>query len=67
MMVAAGYVAGTVYEDSIQAQTPGSRDVLVFQRQPSEAGRVGGILHFGFRLERAEDMPRAPTPVDPVG
>lgn len=37
-------------EDSIQAQTPGTRDVLVFERNPERAGKAGGVVHFGFRL-----------------
>ena len=41
-----------VYEDEnfIQAQTAGSRDVLVFERTPKLAGRAGGVVHFGFVL-----------------
>jgi catechol 2,3-dioxygenase-like lactoylglutathione lyase family enzyme len=48
-----------VYEDeeSIQAQTPGTHDVLVFERDPRRAGRAGGVVHFGFRL--AEPVPLA--------
>jgi catechol 2,3-dioxygenase-like lactoylglutathione lyase family enzyme len=34
----------------VQAQTPGSRDVLVFERVAGGAGRSGAIKHFGFRL-----------------
>ena len=37
-------------EDSIQVQTPGTRDVLVFERNPERAGKSGGVAHFGFRL-----------------
>ena len=50
-----------VYEDRnfIQAQTPGRRDVLVFERKPARAGRIGGVAHFGFRLERPADLPKA--------
>ena len=50
-----------VYEDSnfVQAQTPGSRDVLVFERRPRRAGKAGGVTHFGFRLTRAADIDRA--------
>jgi catechol 2,3-dioxygenase-like lactoylglutathione lyase family enzyme len=42
----------SVYEDerSIQAQTPGTRDVLVFEHNPAHAGKQGGVAHFGFRL-----------------
>lgn len=42
--------------DFVQAQTPGSRDVLVFERAPKRAGRQGGIVHFGFRLRKARDI-----------
>ncbi len=37
-------------EDSIQAQTPGTHDVLVFEHNPEQAGKPGGVAHFGFRL-----------------
>ena len=36
--------------DFVQAQTPGSRDVLLFERSANGGGRSGGIKHFGFRL-----------------
>ena len=39
--------------DFIQAQTPGSRDVLVFQQGEERVGMAGGIIHFGFRLASA--------------
>src|SRR5262245_20163584 len=45
--------------DFVQAQTPGSRDVLVFERKPRRAGKSGGIAHFGFRLKRPSDISRA--------
>jgi catechol 2,3-dioxygenase-like lactoylglutathione lyase family enzyme len=50
-----------VYEadDFVQAQTPGSRDVLVFERKPSRAGKAGGVAHFGFRLQQPEDIHQA--------
>jgi catechol 2,3-dioxygenase-like lactoylglutathione lyase family enzyme len=58
-----------VYErpDFVQAQTPGSRDVLVFERKPRRAGRAGGIAHFGFRLRRAADIARAVAAVRAAG
>ena len=46
-------------EDFVQAQTPGSRDVIVFERKPRRAGKSGGIAHFGFRLLRAADIGKA--------
>lgn len=45
-----GVVPVYVEEDSIQAQTPGTHDVLVFERDPKRAGKRGGVVHFGFRL-----------------
>jgi len=45
--------------DFIQAQTPGCRDILVFQRDPEKAGKSGGILHFGFRLTDPADIEEA--------
>ena len=52
-----GVVPVYVEEDSIQAQTPGTHDVLVFERDAKQAGRRGGVVHFGFRL--AEPVPLA--------
>jgi catechol 2,3-dioxygenase-like lactoylglutathione lyase family enzyme len=58
-----------VYEsdDFIQAQTPGSRDVLVFERKPETAGQAGGVVHFGFRLTRPEDIEHAREAVRAAG
>ena len=58
-----------VYEEAnfIQAQTPGSRDVLVFERNPDAAGRAGGVAHFGFRLTRPADIDRAMMAVRTAG
>jgi len=43
----------------VQVQTPGTRDVLVFERRRTGAGRAGGVAHFGFRLRRPQDITRA--------
>ena len=58
-----------VYQQSdfIQAQTPGSRDVLVFERKPQQAGRTGGIVHFGFRLRRPSDITKALAAIRSAG
>jgi catechol 2,3-dioxygenase-like lactoylglutathione lyase family enzyme len=58
-----------VYRDPafVQAQTPGSRDVLVFERRPRAAGRRGGVAHFGFRLRRPGDIHRAVAAVRAAG
>lgn len=62
-----GVVAVCESDDFIQAQTPGSRDVLVFERRPEAAGRIGGIAHFGFRLRQPEDLLRAVASVRSAG
>ena len=58
-----------VYQQSdfIQAQTPGSRDVLVFERSPRAAGRSGGVLHFGFRLKRPDSIHQALAAIRDAG
>jgi catechol 2,3-dioxygenase-like lactoylglutathione lyase family enzyme len=57
-----------VYRDAgfIQAQTPGTRDVLVFERG-RKAGTRGGIAHFGFRLVKRSDLPKAIEAVRAAG
>ncbi|HEX7122799.1 MAG TPA: VOC family protein [Gemmatimonadaceae bacterium] len=58
-----------VYQDDafVQVQTPGSRDVIVFERAPRQAGRTGGVAHFGFRLRRAADIERARDAIQAAG
>ena len=58
-----------VYEDDqfVQAQTPGSRDVLVFERRARGAGKKGGVAHFGFRLQRAVDIEKARLAIRAAG
>ena len=58
-----------VYESDtfIQAQTPGSRDVIVFERGTRVRGRQAGIAHFGFRLKRAADIDRARRAIRAAG
>jgi catechol 2,3-dioxygenase-like lactoylglutathione lyase family enzyme len=58
-----------IYEqgDFVQAQTPGTRDVLVFERKPRQAGRAGGVIHFGFRLQRPADIVQALAAIRAAG
>jgi catechol 2,3-dioxygenase-like lactoylglutathione lyase family enzyme len=59
-----------VYRDEkfVQLQTPGSRDVLVFEeRDPQQAGTSGGIAHFGFRLQHPGDIDAAAREVALAG
>jgi catechol 2,3-dioxygenase-like lactoylglutathione lyase family enzyme len=59
----------TVYQQKgfAQAQTPGSRDVLVFERKPRRAGKAGGIIHFGFRLRKPRAIEQAVRAVRKAG
>lgn len=51
----------------IQAQTPGSRDVIVFEQGSSGAAAAGGIKHIGFRLQRPEDITEAIASIEEAG
>jgi len=51
----------------IQAQTPGSRDVLVLETGDEHVGESGGIKHFGFRLAEARDIDKAVTAIERAG
>lgn len=46
-------------EAFLQVQTPGTRDVIVFEKKPAHAGKAGGVLHFGFRLQNPNDIDAA--------
>ena len=55
-----GMVAVHRGPDVIQAQTPGARDALVFERSESVSiADTGGIAHFGFRLQDPTSIDRA--------
>src|SRR5947207_1903173 len=51
----------------IQAQTPGSRDVLVFEESGERVGETGGVAHFGFRLVDPADIDGAVSEVERAG
>ena len=51
----------------IQAQTPGCRDVLVFEEGAPRPGERGGIAHFGFRLVDPVDIGAAAAAVRAAG
>jgi catechol 2,3-dioxygenase-like lactoylglutathione lyase family enzyme len=54
-------------DDFVQAQTPGSWDVLVFERATEPIAGSGGIVHFGFRLLRPEDIDEAVAAIARAG
>jgi catechol 2,3-dioxygenase-like lactoylglutathione lyase family enzyme len=43
-------------DTQIQVLGPGPHDVLAFARDPDNAGKAGGIGHFGFRLAHPDDI-----------
>lgn len=51
----------------VQIQTPGSRDVIVFEEHADKAGQPGGVLHFGFRLIDPADIVAAAAEVERAG
>ena len=62
-----GAVAVYRQDGFLQAQTPGSWDVLVFEEKGERAGKAGGIAHFGFRLVDPEDIDVAAEAVERAG
>lgn len=69
-----GFYAGVfgarvVYRDEwfAQLQTPGSRDVLVLERDGRRAGKAGGVAHFGYRLRSARGIAGAARAVRAAG
>jgi catechol 2,3-dioxygenase-like lactoylglutathione lyase family enzyme len=58
-----------IYRDAsfVQAQTPGSRDVLVFEKRASRTVGSGGIAHFGFRLVDPDDIDAAVEAIQRAG
>ena len=62
-----GVVAVYREPDFIQAQTPGSRDVLVFQKTKRRTRSSGSIAHFGFRLVDPVDILAASSAVEQAG
>ena len=40
------------YPDFIQVQTPGSKDIIVFEKQKKASFKIKTGFHFGFRLPK---------------
>jgi len=55
--------------DFIQAQTPGTHDILVLEKVENgdDIGKSGGIKHFGFRLTDPRDIDRAARSIEQAG
>jgi len=43
-------------DEFLQVTTPGSNDIIVFEKKKADYGKTGGIAHFGFRLRQAKDI-----------
>ena len=43
-------------EGFIQIQTPGCHDIIVFEQGEKSSAQGAGIVHFGFRLVRPDDI-----------
>ena len=54
-------------ESTIQVLGPGPHDVIAFEKRRQGAGVPGGIIHFGFRLTRPEDIDAAVAAVEGAG
>lgn len=54
-------------DSTVQVVGPGQFDVLAFEKRPAGAGVPGGIIHFGFRLTRPEDIDSAVEAVKSAG
>lgn len=54
-------------ETSIQVKGPGPWDVIAFEKDPTAAGKKGGITHFGIRLVDPKDIDRAVEAVKQAG
>ena len=52
---------------TVQVLGPGPHDVIAFEERPEAAGRAGGIIHFGFRLTRPEDIDAAVAAICAAG
>ena len=44
------------YADFIQVQTPGSKDIIVFEKQKKKTSGAKKGFHFGFRLPKQTDL-----------
>ena len=62
-----GMVAVYRSADFVQAQTPGARDVLVFERDTRRSRSTGSVAHFGFRLTDPNDISTAARAVMDAG
>ena len=51
----------------LHAKTPGAHDVITFDENAAGVGKVGGLVHFGFRLVSPKDIDAAVEAVKGAG
>jgi catechol 2,3-dioxygenase-like lactoylglutathione lyase family enzyme len=55
-------------KDFLQLTTPGTNDIIVFEKRKSTSiGKSGGISHFGFRMRNANDIKRIEKKIKDAG
>jgi len=54
-------------DDFLQVTTPGSNDIIVFEKKKVKYGKTGGIAHFGFRLKEARDIDEMTKRIEAAG
>jgi catechol 2,3-dioxygenase-like lactoylglutathione lyase family enzyme len=54
------------YPGFIQVQTPGSRDIIVFEKQ-KKAARIKPHFHFGFRLPKPSGIKNIISTIEAAG
>jgi len=62
-----GMVAIYRSDSFVQGQTPGTRDVVVFETATSRVGESAGIAHFGFRLVDPSAIDDAARAIEAAG
>src|ERR1041384_2934074 len=55
------------YPGFIQVQTPGSKDIIVFEKQKKSFSKTKGGFHFGFRLPKPSRIKTLLTTVEKAG
>jgi catechol 2,3-dioxygenase-like lactoylglutathione lyase family enzyme len=56
-----------VFTDFIQVQTPGSKDILVFEKQKRSSSKTKRDFHFGFRSPKPFNIARVIDKVKKAG
>jgi catechol 2,3-dioxygenase-like lactoylglutathione lyase family enzyme len=59
----------TVHHDAgfVRIETPGARDVTMFEHSFKGIGRLGGMAHFGFQLQSPDEIVAAIDAVKAAG